>query len=126
MSKIAEIIESQKKLGSELEQLYRVTAAEASSLDSAQLQNRKEKLNDIANTFNNNETKLSNLVEGKKEAKSLPYFKEKYGDQKNDPFDRNDSTPSLWQGILHWMIYVLFHHNAHMSLLSLHQIDVVN
>ncbi|KAL7723582.1 hypothetical protein ACLKA6_000419 [Drosophila palustris] len=46
--------------------------------------------------------------------------------QKNDPFDRNDSTPSLWQGILHWMIYVLFHHNAHMSLLSLHQIDVLN
>ncbi|KAL7726274.1 hypothetical protein ACLKA6_008453 [Drosophila palustris] len=83
MSKIAEIIESQKKLGSELEQLYRVTAAEASSLDSAQLQNRKEKLNDIANTFNNNETKLSSLVEGKKEAKSLPYFKEKYGDQEN-------------------------------------------
>ncbi|KAL7725046.1 hypothetical protein ACLKA6_000927 [Drosophila palustris] len=69
MSKIAEIIESQKKLGSELEQLYRVTAAEASSLDSAQLQNRKEKLNDIANTFNNNETKLSS--------------KEKYGDQEN-------------------------------------------
>ncbi|KAM8721740.1 hypothetical protein ACLKA7_007589 [Drosophila subpalustris] len=95
MSKIAEIIESQKILGSELEQLYRVTAAESSSLDSAQLQNRKEKLNDIANTFKNNETKLSSLVEGKKEAKCLPYFKEKYGDQPScaNNFRRDTSQP---------------------------------
>ncbi|KAL7725461.1 hypothetical protein ACLKA6_017753 [Drosophila palustris] len=87
MGKITELIESQKKLGSELEQLYVVAAAEASSMDSAQLQIRKEKLSDIANAFNDNVTKLLSLVDIR-EAKSLPYFNEKYGDQ------YLDSTPA--------------------------------
>ncbi|KAL7725130.1 hypothetical protein ACLKA6_000443 [Drosophila palustris] len=77
MDKINELIEAQMILGNELEQLYRVAAAEASSMDSLQLRRLKDDFTHHKKLFIQQRKRLLFSMEiNKVKRESLPYFEE--------------------------------------------------
>ncbi|KAL7726565.1 hypothetical protein ACLKA6_010430 [Drosophila palustris] len=82
MDKINELIEAQMILGNELEQLYLVAAAEASSMDSLQLRRLKDDFTHHKNLFIQQRKGLQMSMEiNKVMAENFPYFEEEYEDK---------------------------------------------